>query len=209
MRWLSCGIARLQNRRWRRNFSRASTRLKSRRSVASGKGQGGEVHALDQPERGGIFARLVAGRPQGVVTAVALVVVHAHLTLRFNRPTPVGPCLQYCARRMQGNSPRLVADNPVLRDAAPGLKRHNGGFRVRPEIAVDPLRRCVRLPRRAVGEQYLQANDDRSSRALLQRWHRPSPRSWADDLADREPYAPGNCLTAVSKRRCEHAVIRA
>jgi hypothetical protein len=45
--------------------------------------------------------------------------------------------------RVQGNSPGLVADNPVLRDATPGLKRHNGGFRMRPEIAVDPLRRCV------------------------------------------------------------------
>jgi hypothetical protein len=38
-------------------------RLKSRRSVASGNGPGAEAHALDQPERGGIFAHLVAGRP--------------------------------------------------------------------------------------------------------------------------------------------------
>jgi hypothetical protein len=44
---------------------------------------------------------------------------------------------------MQGNSSGLVADNPILRDAAPGLKGQNGGFRMRPKIAADPLPRCV------------------------------------------------------------------
>ena len=66
---------------------------------------------------------------------------------RINRSRTVGPPLFPAWRlRMQGNSPGLIADNPVLRDAAPRLKRHDGGFRMRPEIDVDPLRRCVPLP---------------------------------------------------------------
>jgi hypothetical protein len=63
-----------------------------------------------------------------------------------------------------------------------------------PEIAVDPLRLYVPLPRRAIGEQSLQAIDDRSSRALLQRRHRPSvrqsrPGDRTDDPVDRQTRA--------------------
>jgi hypothetical protein len=39
---------------------------------------------------------------------------------------------------MQGNSPGLVADNFILRDAAPGLKRHNGGFVCGPKLPLIP-----------------------------------------------------------------------
>jgi hypothetical protein len=60
---LPCGISSTAEKAVGRSFSRASRRLKSRRSVASANGPGAEAHALDQPERGGIFAHLVAGRP--------------------------------------------------------------------------------------------------------------------------------------------------
>ena len=70
-----------------------------------------------------------------------------------NRPRTIGPPLFQCgARRMQGNSPGLVAENPVPCDAAPRLKRHDSGLCMRPEIDVDPLWRCVPLPWCAVDE---------------------------------------------------------
>ena len=47
-------------------------------------------------------------------------------------------CFQRGARRTQGNSPGLVADNPVLRDAAPGLKRHNEAFVCGPKLPSIP-----------------------------------------------------------------------
>ena len=79
---------------------------------------------------------------------------------------------------------------------------------MRPEIAVDPLRRCVPLTGRAVGEQCLQAIDDLDGRPLLDRRRgrlrrRSRPRRRSNEGSTVESRALLNCLTAsrVAARR--------
>ncbi len=63
-------------------------------------------------------------------------------------------------RRMERHTPRLIADNAIGRDMTPPLERLNRGSRVRPEVAVNALRRRVPLSGRSAGQHLLKAADD-------------------------------------------------
>jgi hypothetical protein len=63
-------------------------------------------------------------------------------------------------RRVERHAPRLITDNAIGRDMAPSLERLYRGSRVRPEVAVNALRRRVPLSGRSVGQHLLKAADN-------------------------------------------------
>ena len=88
------------------------------------------------------------------------------------RLKPLAAMLCDALEAAPGTAERL--DNPVYRDASPGLKRLYRCLCKRSEIAVDPLRRCSPSTGSAVREDRLQATDDITGIPLLKGRHRPA-----------------------------------